>query len=105
MRDFALVIIVFGSLPLILAQPQVGILMWFWLSLMNPHRLTWGYAYELRVALAVAVATIIAWLFSRERKVPPATATNCLLIAFGGWITLCTVFALVPDSAWVKWQE
>ena len=105
MRDFALVLIVFGSLPLILAQPQVGILMWFWISLMNPHRLTWGYAYELRVALVVAVATILAWLFSRERKLPPATATNFLLAAFTVWITVSTFFALVPDSAWAKWQD
>jgi putative inorganic carbon (HCO3(-)) transporter len=105
MRDFAIVAIIFGSLPLILAQPQVGILMWFWLSLMNPHRLTWGYAYELRVALVVAVATIASWLFSREKKLPPATATNFLLVAFGGWITISTFFALVPDSAWAKWQD
>ena len=105
MRDFGLVLIVFGSLPLILLQPQVGILMWFWISLMNPHRLTWGYAYELRVALVVAVATIVAWLLSRERKLPPGTATNYLLAAFMIWVTVSTFFALVPDSAWVKWQE
>jgi putative inorganic carbon (hco3(-)) transporter len=105
MRDFALVLIVFGSLPLILLQPQVGILMWFWLSLMNPHRLTWGYAYDLRVALVVAVATILAWLFSRERKLPPLTMTTSFLAAFTVWVTISTFFALVPESAWVKWQE
>jgi putative inorganic carbon (hco3(-)) transporter len=105
MRDFALILIIFGSLPLIFLQPQVGILMWFWVSLMNPHRLTWGYAYELRVALVVAVATIIAWSLSRERKLPPGTATNYLLAAFTIWITVSTFFAQVPDSAWGKWQE
>jgi probable O-glycosylation ligase (exosortase A-associated) len=105
MRDFALVLIVFGSLPLILVQPQVGILMWFWISLMNPHRLSWGYAYELRVALVVAVATILAWLFSRERKLPPGTVTNYLLAAFAFWVTVSTFFALVPDSAWARWQD
>jgi hypothetical protein len=105
MRDFVLVLIVFGSLPLILLQPQVGILMWFWISLMNPHRLTWGYAYDLRVALVVAVATTVAWLLSRERKLPPGTATNYLLAGFTVWVTVSTFFALVPDSAWAKWQD
>jgi putative inorganic carbon (hco3(-)) transporter len=105
MRDFVIVLIVFGSLPLILLQPQVGILMWFWISLMNPHRLAWGYAYELRVALVVAIATILAWLFSRERKIPPLTATSYLLAGFTVWITVSTFFALVPDSAWTKWQD
>ena len=105
MRDFVLVLIVFGSLPLVLVNPQVGILMWFWISLMNPHRLTWGYAYELRIALVVAVATAVAWFFSRERKLPAATATNCFLAAFTIWVTISTFFALVPDSAWTKWEE
>ena len=43
MRDLLIVLIVFGSLPLILVRPQIGILMWFWLGMMNPHRLAWGY--------------------------------------------------------------
>ena len=71
MRDFLIVLIVFGSVPLILVRPQIGVLMWYWISLMNPHRLSWGYAYDLRVALVVGAVTIIAWLFSRERKLPP----------------------------------
>lgn len=105
MRDFALVLIIFGSLPLILLRPQIGIFMWFWISLMNPHRLAFGYAYDLRVALVVAVATILAWLFSRERKLPPATVTNYVLVAFTIWLTISSFFALVPDRAWVKWED
>ena len=62
MRDFLIVAIVFGSIPFILVRPQIGILMWYWISLMNPHRWTWGYAYTLRVALVVGVAAIIGWL-------------------------------------------
>ena len=46
MRDIALVIIVFGSLPFILARPYIGILMWSWLGYMSPHRLAYGFAYD-----------------------------------------------------------
>src|SRR5215469_13920797 len=99
MRDFLVVVIVFGSIPFILVRPQVGILMWYWISLMNPHRWTWGYAYSLRVALVVALATIIAWLVSRERKIPPGTAINYFLAGLTVWICVTTIFAIVPDSA------
>ena len=105
MRDFALVLIVFGSIPFTLVRPQIGILMWYWISLMNPHRLTFGFAYDLRVALVVAAATLVAWLCSRERKLPPKVVTVWLLAAFTAWLSVTTMFALVPGEAFVKWQE
>lgn len=79
--------------------------MWFWLSLMNPHRLTWGYAYQLHVALIVGGATLVAWLFSRESKRPPSTPLTYTLAAFTFWVSFSTIFALVPADAFQKWQE
>ncbi len=105
MRDLLIVVVVFGSIPLILVRPHIGILMWYWISLMNPHRLSWGYAYALRVALVVGAATLIGWLLSRERKIPPATATNYWLAGLTFWVTVSTCFAFVPESAFAKWQE
>jgi probable O-glycosylation ligase (exosortase A-associated) len=105
MRDFLVVVIVFGSLPLILVRPQAGVLMWYWVSLMNPHRWTWGYAYSLRVAFVVGIATIIAWLCSRERKIPPITATTFFTAGLAIWISVSTMFAIVPDAAFERWEE
>ena len=42
MRSLVLTLIVFGSIPLIIVKPPVGVLMWSWLGYMNPHRLSWG---------------------------------------------------------------
>ncbi len=105
MRDFVIVAIVFGSIPLVLLRPQLGVLLWYWISLMNPHRLTWGYAYNLRVALVAAVVTVIAWLFSREKKSPPNSIVTYLLAALTLWVSISTLFALVPDAAEAKWEE
>jgi putative inorganic carbon (hco3(-)) transporter len=105
MRDLFIVVTVFGSVPAILVRPQIGILMWYWISLMNPHRLSWGYAYQLRVAFVVGAVTILAWLFSSVRKLPPGTATNWLIGALAFWVTVTTCFAIVPESAVPKWQE
>jgi putative inorganic carbon (hco3(-)) transporter len=105
MRDFVIVIIVLGSIPLILVRPYIGILLWFWLGMMNPHRMTWGYAQEFRVALVVGGATLFAWIVSRERKLPPATGIVYALAAFTAWVSLAALFALKPEISVPKWEE
>lgn len=105
MRDFLLVLIVLGSLPVIFVRPHVGILVWTWLSFMSPHRLTWGMAAELRVALIVGLATIIAWLLSRENKRLPSSVAVYVLFAFTIWVIVSTFFALVPEFAWQKLDQ
>ena len=105
MRDIALILIVFGSLPVIFLRPWVGILMWSWISFMNPHRLTWSFAYDFPFAAVVGGATILAWIFSREPKRFPVTAITVLLILFAIWVNITTVFAILPDEAAVKWDR
>ena len=104
MRDFIIVLIVFGSIPFTLLRPHIGILMWYWVSLMNPHRLTWGYAYQMHVAVIVGGATLVAWAVSRERKLPPMPAPNVWLLLFTFWVSLSTYFAL-SSTATEYWDE
>ena len=67
MRDVLLTLLVFGSLPFILKRPHIGVLVWAWLSYMNPHRLTWSFAYDMPFAQIVAITLLIA-LFSTKEK-------------------------------------
>ncbi|HCX34147.1 MAG TPA: putative O-glycosylation ligase, exosortase A system-associated, partial [Rhodocyclaceae bacterium] len=53
MRDIAVTLAVFGSLPFILRRPWIGILVWTWLGFMNPHRLAWGFSTTLPFAMIV----------------------------------------------------
>jgi probable O-glycosylation ligase (exosortase A-associated) len=92
-------------LPLIFVKPAIGILAWFWISFMNPHRLTWGFATEFSVAMLVGVVTLLAWLLSKERHLPPANAPTVLLILLAGWITVTTLTAEMPALAWEEWYR
>jgi probable O-glycosylation ligase (exosortase A-associated) len=104
MRDVLVTAIVFGSLPVILARPYVGILVWSWLGYMNPQRLSWGFAYDLPFSLCVAVVTLIAVLFSKETKRIPVTSLTVLWLLFIGWMTLTTPLGFYPDAAWSQWN-
>jgi probable O-glycosylation ligase (exosortase A-associated) len=52
----------------------------------------------------VAVATLVALLFSSERKVIPITPLTVLWLLFIAWMTLTTPFGLYPDAAWSQWN-
>lgn len=72
---------------------------------MSIQQYTWGFGHELRPALVVGLATIFAWLVSREPKTPPRSATVLFLAALTFWMTLAAIFAIHPDISTPKWEE
>jgi probable O-glycosylation ligase (exosortase A-associated) len=100
MRDLFVTAVVIASLPLILYRPWIGIVMWTWLAFMNPHRLTWGWAFTLPFAYMVALATLAGMLMSKEPKKIPWTRETVLLAAFLAWVTITTFFAIFSELAW-----
>jgi len=105
MRDIAVTLVVFGLLPVALVRPPVGILLWSWLGYMNPHRLTWGFAYDFPFAQLTAIATITGFVFWREPKRFPINSTTVIWLAFVTWFSLTTFWALDPKAALVGWDK
>jgi putative inorganic carbon (HCO3(-)) transporter len=103
MRDLLLTTFVFGMLPFVLLRPEVGILLWYLFSYAVPHHLAYGFAYTFPFAQLIGLVTLAGWLISREKKRPAITPTVVLLVAFGTWVSITTVFALFPDVE--KWRE
>lgn len=101
MRDIAIILIVLGSVPVTLSRPYIGILMWCWISYMNPHRMAWGIAYSMPFAAIVAGTVIIAAVLSREPKRIPLTPITVLLVLFAIWMSITTIFAIEPEAAFL----
>ena len=106
MRDIALVSFFVPLLGYALRHPWVAPLIWAWLSFMNPHRLTFGFAYSLPFAQAAAGLVFLLWLMPSNRKPYPATSTAWLLIAFYLWCCLSSLFSFNDPApvldAWIK---
>ncbi|MEJ2459509.1 MAG: putative O-glycosylation ligase, exosortase A system-associated, partial [Novosphingobium sp.] len=100
MRDIALFAFVFGMLPFILKQPYIGVLAWSWLSYMNPHRLTWGPAYDFPFAQLVAVTLFVSLVLNPEKQRFPASRIVVVWVLFLLWTLVSTYFAYFPHSAW-----
>ncbi|MFC7335315.1 putative O-glycosylation ligase, exosortase A system-associated [Rhodocista pekingensis] len=105
MRDLFLVGCVGLSLPFIIWRPSIGVLLWCWLAYMNPHRLAYGFAYSLPLAMLVGTATILGFLLSREARRVPVDGITVTIGLIMAWITVTTAFALFPDDAVVKWDQ
>ena len=105
MRDIVLALFIFGTIPFILARPYIGLLVWSWIGYMNPHRLTYGFAYSFPWVLLIAIVTLVSLLMSNERKRIPKSAISVLLLLFWLWTGVTTLFAAVPDAAWDKWEQ
>jgi probable O-glycosylation ligase (exosortase A-associated) len=103
LRDLFLIVFVFGSLPWMLAKPYVGILFWCWLGYMNPHRLSWGVAYNLPFSQVVALTTMVGLIFSKEPKRIPLTGLTITWLLFIIWMNITTVYAMYPDIAYEQY--
>lgn len=101
MRDILITLIIVGSIPLILKHAYIGVLMWVWVSVMNPHRLGWGFAYDMPFAALIAGVTLVSLVITKEPKKLPATPIVFALFAFTFWMVVTTVFALWPEDSLV----
>lgn len=100
MRALLVGIIVFVSIPIIIRNAHVGVLVWSWLGYMNPHRLTYGWAYNFPFSMLVALVFFISFCLSKEKKNLPLSWVLYVWMGFLFWQIITTIFAVYPGEAW-----
>jgi probable O-glycosylation ligase (exosortase A-associated) len=105
MRDVLVTLIVFGSLPYIFKKPWLGMVMWIWISVMNPHSQGWGFARTYPFAAIIAGVTILSMVFSKEKKKLPITPVTMTFILFALWMSVTSLFAIHPDQVGDQWSK
>lgn len=104
MRDIALSLILAVLVPFILMNPVIGAYAWAWLSMMNPHKLTFGFARHVPFAQIVAVTTLLAFFFTRKRYPLPGSAILVVYVLFVLWMSFTCLFAVAPREVVVdRW--
>lgn len=104
-RDVAVTAVILSLLPVSVLHPWIGILTWSWIGYMNPHRLTFGFAYNMPFAFLVMGATLVGFVFTREKKGLPGSSEVFLLLALWGWFLVTTLFAFYPEEAWTHFVK
>jgi probable O-glycosylation ligase (exosortase A-associated) len=98
MRDIFVLAIIFGSVPLCFMNPYFGILMWNWVAIFNPHRFTYGFAYNFPVAYVIALPTMAGMILTRKINSNIFTRETIFLILAWCWFAV-TIFhaSTVPE--------
>lgn len=102
MRDLLLLGIVIGALPFALRFTWMAVLLWTWISIMNPHKLAFGFAYHAPFAAVAAGAALISILYSRDRLKWTFTPPVVALILFVLWMCITTALAFNPAQSWAQ---
>ena len=105
MRDLLVTGIVLGVLPFVFRHAWIGVLLWTWISIMNPHRLAWGFAYSAPFAALAGGATLIALMTTKDPVRLPKAPAVTVLILFILWMCLTTAFAMFPGDSLVQLEK
>jgi len=104
-RDYIVLAIILTGAGIAVFRPFVGVLFWCWVSYMNPHRLTWGIAYDFPAAMVIGGATILGLLFTKDRTKVPMERESILLLLLWILFVVTTSFALFPAAAWARFDQ
>ena len=105
MRDLIVVGIVGVAAIMALKRPWIGVMLWTWLSIMSPHRYTWGFAYHAPLAAIAAVATLVGLMFTRERQNPFQGSPMVWFLLFTMAMTLSWLFGMDPGGDYPQWNK
>lgn len=104
-RDLLVLAIVFPAALMALRQPWVGVILWTWLSIMNPHRYSWGIAYEAPLAAIAAGCTLIGLLATKERQSPFQGPPVTIFVMLICWITISWLGGYDTEGEYAQWNK
>lgn len=104
MRDLVLAPILLWIVLQAFKRPWVGVLGWAWLSIMNPHQLSWQLR-SMPVAAAIAGSTLLGLLITKDRKDFSQSREQIVLMLFMAWITLALPFSMLFEPSYDLWKR
>lgn len=106
MRDVIFSLLMLGGLGMALRKPWIGALIWVWMGLMNPHRYTYGFAFNLPWSQMVAAVTLIGLMRTQERQSPfRDTWTPGLIVLFTVWVTISWLNGRFIEEEFNAWTR
>ena len=105
MRDILLVLIFPVLLYFIFRRPYIGVSLWIWSAMFFPNGWVWGFASSFRYNMLIAVATIVSYVFQRNKVKTDTSALTVLIVLFFIWSTISSVLTIAnQDVVWFEWS-
>jgi putative inorganic carbon (HCO3(-)) transporter len=104
MRDGVLLVILVWIIIQGFRRPAIGILGWTWLSIMNPHQLSWALK-TMPFAAAIGGATLIGLFITQDRRDYSQSRESIMLMVFMAWMCITLPFSMIFDESFELWKR
>ena len=104
MRDLVLAPIILAIAAYGLLHPWIGIMGWTWVSIMNPHSYSWRLS-SMPVAAAIAGATLLGLLITKDRRNFFTTREVTVLMIFMLWMCITLPFSFDFEQSFGLWNR
>lgn len=105
MRDILVIAIVMAGALAALRRPWIGIMLWTWLSIMNPHRYTYGVAYSAPLAAVAVASVVLGLLMTKDRESPFKGSPVTWMLLFMVWMTISWLAGLDVAGDYEQWKK
>ena len=104
MRDFVLAPTILALAVYGILHPWIGIMGWTWISIMNPHALSWHMS-SMPVAATMGGATLVGLVLTRDRRNFFVTRETVVLMLFMVWMCITLPFSFYFDDSYRLWNR
>ncbi len=104
MRDVVLALSLLWFVLVAWRKPWIGIIGWTWVSIMNPHALSWTLA-NMPIAAAVGGSTLVGLFLGQGKKNYFLCRENVVLILFMIWMTIGLPSSFIYDESFILWSR
>ena len=104
MRDLSLLVVLVWIILQAFRRPWIGILGWTWLSIMNPHQLTWTLR-TMPFAAAIGGATLMGLFITKDRRDFSLNRENITLMLFMLWMCITLPASIFFDDSFELWKR
>ena len=105
LRDIVIAVIVLVAGVYALRRAWTGVLLWTWLSTMNPHRYAWGVLSTAPIAAFAAGVTLLGLAFTKERRSPFIGLPVIVFAFFVIWMTISWLMSRDVSEGYWTWSR
>jgi len=98
MRDLVLLVVIGWCFLQAFRRPWIGIMCWTWLSIMNPHQLSWTLRDQ-PFAAAIGGATLVGLFITRDRRDYSVNRESITLMILMLWFCITLPFSMIWEPS------
>ena len=104
MRDLILLVVIGWCFIHAFRRPWIGIMCWTWISIMNPHQLSWSLRGQPFAAL-IGGATLIGLFITSDRRDYSLNRESITLMLLMVWFTITLPFSMIWDESFELYKR